>query len=94
MVHPEVERAEAAQVVQGRDEAIQFVGRQIVQRLRTAKCMVTAQLDSCADERALECLWSWLRTHKNGILVYEGGSFDSPTDGSFDTQQSFSVEGP
>jgi hypothetical protein len=37
-------------------------------------CMVTMQLTSTCDETALEALWEWLRFHKKGILVYEGGA--------------------
>jgi hypothetical protein len=53
-----------------------------VHRLQTATCMVTAQVFCNADERALDCIWSWLRTNKQGVLIYEGGVFDHATVGS------------
>lgn len=49
---------------------------ELVRRLATSTCMVTMQTVSGADERALECLWSWLRTHKLGVSVFEGGYFE------------------
>ncbi len=49
---------------------------EIIGRLKTSTCMVTVQTYSYSAKLVLECLWACLRQEKNGVLVFEGGTFE------------------